>query len=63
MLGLESLDNWKNDKKCWHQQKLKNKKFFFYILENYLLKEISMQSFRFILLVNKKLTFAGGGGE
>ena len=33
---------------------------FFYIFENYLFTVISMQSFRFILFVDKTFTFAGG---
>ena len=36
------------------------KNFFLNIFENYLLKVMSMQSFRFIRLVYKKLTFGEG---
>ena len=45
--------------------KIREQKIFFLnIFENYLLKVMSMQSFRFIRLVDKKLTFGewGGGG-
>ena len=48
--------------------KIREQKIFFLnIFENYLLKVMSMQSFRFIRLVDKKLTFGewggGGGGD
>ena len=36
---------------------------FFYNFENYLLKAISIRSFRLIILVDKMLTFAVEGGR